>query len=482
MEKHHLRFLIALVLLFVLLSPLLGYSSFQDFLRANGRLSGVDYTRIKQDTRKYIRVTFEIGNQYFKGMLSKGYRLEDQEADSIIRSVMVEYGLNEAALIIHETRIAQAKAIDPAFKPQFWIELIGQFLGAGDALTWNDLRTGKISGTQFFMEQFKSKVISEVAEDLAAAVVAGPATKFVIDAIQNCGEPLAKEALKAVKNDEIKQKAIASAAVLNAFYARCNQKLKAAAEKKDTTRWHLTASGKTQEIRTFFGAQVVQNWTFSCDLKIQDDTESPGGIYSGVMSVDISHDMTKFDRKYLWDVVGKLPILSQIHEKCPWQSFYDCWKLSSKLEKQLFAQNVIVVIPDNVEKTPQNSMIDSIVISSFFKSREEFWSLHPIWLVPDKATVPTMDENGRYTLPNAEGQMGAVVYLTGEFGEDKLSPQIYAMSSTMELWFETNAPNYHNSIDLSQMSGGGGVLGVNHDIFRDLQSGIIFLSMGWREN
>ena len=158
------------------------------------------------------------------------------------------------------------------------------------------------------MEQFKSKVISEVAEELAAAVVAGPATKFVIDAIQNCGEPLAKEALKAVKNDEIKQKAIASAAVLNAFYARCNQKLKAAAEKKDTTRWHLTASGKTQEIRTFFGAQVVQNWTFSCDLKIQDDTESPGGIYSGVMSVDISHDMTKFAEDILMSNWCVIPI------------------------------------------------------------------------------------------------------------------------------------------------------------------------------
>ena len=121
------------------------------------------------------------------------------------------------------------------------------------------------------------------------------------------------------------------------------------------------------------------------------------------------------------------------------------------------------------------------MISSFFKSREDFWSLHPIWLVPD-GVMPNIDQNGRYTLPNAEGQMGAVVYLEGEFGEDKLSPQIYAMSSSMQLWFETNAPNFHSSFDLSQVSGGGGVLAVNHDIFRDLQSGIIFLSMGWREN
>lgn len=479
MEKHHLRFLIALVLLFVLVTPLLGYSSFQDFLRANGRLSGVDYTRIKQDTRKYIRVTFEIGNQYFKGMLSKGYRLEDQEADSIIRSVMVEYGLNEAALIIHETRIAQAKAIDPAFKPQFWIELIGQFLGAGDALTWNDLRTGKISGTQFFMEQFKSKVISEVAEDLAAAVVAGPATKFVIDAIQNCGEPLAKEVLKAVRNDEIKQKAIASAAVLNVFYQRCNQRLKEEAEKKDDTSWHLTANSKSQEIRTFFGAQVVQNWTLTCDLKIESDSASPEGFYSGFMSVDISHDMTKFDGKFLWDVVNKLPVLSQIHTNFPSQSFCDCWKLSSKLEKQLVAKKVRFYIPDNIERLPNGENIDRVVISQFFQSREDFWSLHPIWLVP-AGIIPGVDENGRYQLQYTEGQAGAVVYLMGEFGEDKLSPQIYAMSSSMQLWMETNAPNYHSSTDLSVLSSGGGVLAVNHDIFRDLESGTIKLNKGWK--
>ena len=124
MKKHLLCFLLALLLLVVLVSQVFGYSSFQDFLKQTNRLQGVNYNRIKQDTRKYIRLTFEIGNRSFHGMLKKGYRLEDQEADSIIRSVMLEFGLNSTTLTLHEMAIAEAEKIDPAFQTQFWVELL----------------------------------------------------------------------------------------------------------------------------------------------------------------------------------------------------------------------------------------------------------------------------------------------------------------------------------------------------------------------
>ena len=71
MKKRLLCLALALTLLFALAVPVWGYSGFQDFLNATGRLKGVDYTRIRQDTRQYIRVTFEIGSQSFNGMLKK---------------------------------------------------------------------------------------------------------------------------------------------------------------------------------------------------------------------------------------------------------------------------------------------------------------------------------------------------------------------------------------------------------------------------
>ena len=484
MKKHLLCFLLALLLLVVLVSQVFGYSSFQDFLKQTNRLQGVDYTRIKQDTRKYIRVTFEIGNQSFKGMLKKGYRLEDQEADSIISRVMnLEFGLNSTTLMLHEMAVAEAEKIDPAFQTQFWVELLGQALGAGDAMAYNDLLSGKISGTEYVVGQMKSELVSQGASAFAEATALSPAGAFILNVVTNCAEPAAKEALKAVRNDQIKQKAIASAAILDAFYQRCNQELKKAAEKKDDTSWRLTANSKSQEIRSFFGADVVQNWTLTCDLKIKtplsDDADSPCGIYAGVMTVDITHDMTKFDRKYLWQVVNTLPILPEIHQKCPWQSFYDCWQKSSKLEKQLYAQNVQFYIPDNVENYAKDADIDEVNISAFFKSREDFWSLHPIWLVPD-GVVPNLNKEGRYTLPYTEGQMATVMYLMGEFEDDGMSPRIYCMSSSMQAWQKVNAPRFHSSFDLG-ITNSGGVLAVNHDIFRDLASGVIKLTKGWKE-
>ena len=483
MKKHLLCFLLVFLLLVVIVSEVFAYSSFQDFLKQTNRLRGVDYTRIKQDTRKYIRVTFEIGSQSFHGMLKKGYRLEDSEADSLIRTVMLEFGLNEANLILHEMAVAEAKSIDPAFKPQFWVELLGQALGAGDAMAYNDLISGKISGTEYVVGQMKSELVSQGASAFAEATALSPAGAFILNVVTNCAEPAAKEALKAVRNDQIKQKAIASAAILDAFYQRCNQRLKEEAEKKDDTSWRLTANAKSDVKRMFLGAEVLQKWTLTCDLKIKtplsDDPDSPGGIYAGIMCVDITHDMTKFDRKYLWDVVNTFPIIPEIHQKCPWQSFYDCWQGDSKLVKQLFAQNVQFVIPDNIERYAKDAPIDEVNISAFFNSREDFFSMHPIWLVPDK-TVPLLNDKGRYTLPYTEGQLATVIYFMGEFGEDNMSPQIYVMSSNMQAWQTTNAPHFNKTIDLGILNTGG-VIKINHDIFSDLQSGVIKLKMGWEE-
>ena len=91
-----------------------------------------------------------------------------------------------------------------------------------------------------------------------------------------------------------------------------------------------------------------------------------------------------------------------------------------------------------------------------------------------------VDKNGRYSLPYTEGQLATVIYLMGEFGEDNMSPQIYVMSSNMQAWQTINAPHFNKTIDLSILNTGG-VIKVNHDIFSDLQSGVIKLTKGWKE-
>ena len=470
-----------LVCLFSLAAPAAAYSGFQDFLNATGRLKGVNYNRIRQDTKQSMHVRFEIGTKSFHGVLKKGYRLEDAEADGIIKSVMLELGLNTAALTIHETQIASAEKRDPAFKTQFWLEMIGQFIGAGDAMAKLDLATGKISGTQYLMGQVESKLLSEGTAAFIENAALGPVGGFIVNGLANCAKPAAQEVLKAFQNDAAKQKAIESAATLNAFYQRCNQRLKQEAEKKDKTGWQLVATNqKAQEIRTFFGAPVVQNWTLNCCLLKEEDTAEPGGLYTGFMTVDITHDMTKFDGKFLWQVANTLPVLPEIHEKMPWQSFTDCWQRSSILEKHLYAKEISLVVPSGVRDLLNGSFMDDLILSMDFKSKEDFWSLHPIWLVPD-GVMPMLNKEGRYSLPYTEGQAATVLYLMGEMADDGMSPRIYAMSSSMKLWSETNAPQgAHWSFDDS-LTSGGGVLAVNHDIYRDLEENRVVLRYGWKE-
>ena len=434
MKKRLLCLMLTLVCLFSLAAPAAAYSSFQDFLNQTGRLKNVDYTRIKQDTKQSIHISFELGSKAFHGVLKKGYRLEDAETDAIIRNVMLECGLNEAALLIHEVNVRQAEKLDPAFKAQFWLEMIGQFIGAGDVVAMFELDSGKLSGTQYLMDKVQDKVLSKGVSAYTASAAIGPVGTFILKGLVNCAKPAAQEALKSLENDEVKQHALESAAVLNAFYQQCNRRLQKEASKKDKTGWQLVATNqKAQEVRTLFGAPVVQNWTFNCNLMKEEDTPGYGGVYTGLMTIDITHDMTKFDGKYLWQVAGSLPVLPDIRDTMPWQQFTDCWQQSSQLEKHLFAKNVSLVIPTNMNGYLNGSFVEGVELSLWFKSKEDFWSLHPIWLVPS-GVIPAMNAQGRYSLPYTEGQAATLIYLMGEMSDDGMSPRIYAMSSSLKAW------------------------------------------------
>ena len=353
---------------------------------------------------------------------------------------------------------------------------LGQLMGAGDAFAAKAIAEGKMTGTQFFMDKFTDKVISQGAAAFAEYAAMGPAGAFIVNALTGSVKPMAKEVLKAIQNEEVKQKAIVAAALLDAFYQRCNQRLKEEADKKDNTSWRLTASGKSKVERTLFGAPVMQNWTLKCDLRIEEDTEKPGGIYSGVMAVDITHDMTKFDGKFLSLVANELGPLPEAIQKARavGNNIYDCWSTPSKLEKHLLAKRVRFVIPDNVAGYAKDAFIDEVGIRDFFQSKEDFWSLHPLWVVPN-GVLPIMDQQGRYSFPGGSaGQFVAIWNLMGEIW-DGFSPQIYLMSSDYIGW----AHGKTWSIDNSQTTSGG-VLKVNHDIFSDLESGGITLRMGWK--
>ncbi len=490
MKRRAFCLLLAAVLLLSATVPAFAASSFEEYLAATNRIKNIDYNRIRQHTVEVIHVRFEIGGKSFHGALRRGYNLDNETADGIIKGVMMEFNLHGNALAVHNARISMAEGADPAFKTQFWVETIGRVLHAGKLIDaakepGTDLITGKPietynSGTQFVVQNVAEFFGPSAMGTAISGMAVGPVGGWLLEGLGSCAEPTAKEILKAMGNDAKKQAAVESAVVLDMFYQRCNEKLKEeadrrAADKKSSTGWRLSANDKTSEDVMFFGTPVNQKWRFRCDLKKEENTEKVGGIYTGVITVDISHDMWKFDSQFLWTVADKLSVLSTIHKQYPWEQFYDAWKRSSILEKHLYAKKISFYIPDNIYEMQRGATIEELPIDEYFSSKEDFWSLHPIWIVP-QGVMPFVDEQGHYSFPNMQGQACTTVYLTGEM-KDEMTPQLYAMSSNASIWQSIDAPYFNYDWDMSAGSGGGGVLGENTSIFRDFAGNSIVMKL-----
>ena len=132
-------------------------------------------------------------------------------------------------------------------------------------------------------------------------------------------------------------------------------------------------------------------------------------------------------------------------------------------------------IPDNIYEMERGATIEELPIDEYFSSKEDFWSLHPIWIVP-QGVMPFVDEQGHYSFPNMQGQACTTVYLTGEM-KDEMTPQLYAMSSNASIWQSIDAPYFNYDWDMSAGSGGGGVLGENTSIFRDFAGNSIVMKL-----
>jgi|GEM_PF-5751054 len=478
MKKRLLCLLLTLTLACSLAAPAAAYSSFNDYLAAAGRLQYVDYNRIKQHTFQLVRVRFEIGSQSFRGTLKRGYKLADDVTDGIIKSVLLEFNLNERRLASHEARISMAEEADPAFKTQYWVEMIGRVLHGGGLIDAYKLDPETQSGTQLMVMNLMGPFAPSLPDLAAAGAGVGAVGTWILSGLADCAGPTAKEILKAMGNDAKKQQAVESAVLLDAFYQRCNQRLKEEAEKKDKTEWQLVANAKSGETRTLFGAPVEQKWRLRCSLLKEGGGENADGIYTGFMTVDITHDMSQFDRNFLWQVGDTLPTLAEIHSNYPWEHIYDCWQANSKLEKHLYAKKISFVIPYDLSAVRSGDVMDELPLRGWFQSKEDFWSLHPIWIVPEGA-MPMIDEKGHYSFPNVEGQMATTVHIMGELW-DGMSPELYAMSSNAALWQSVDAPYFHQEWDNSQTTSGG-IMARNSDIFRDLKDGKIVLKMGWED-
>ncbi len=481
--KRILALLLVAACLTALTASAFAYSSFDQFMAAQGRLPGVEYGRIRQDTQRAIKLSFEIGSKSFRGVLARGKKLNDARTDEIIKEVMKFHDLTTAKLYGLRSDIAAAKAQREPFDADFWLEAAGQLLHLNNLVKAVDTYQGKMTGADYCVQYIQSKPVDMIVDAGVAAAGLTGLPAFIATGLVGVGNSTLNEFVYMGRYSEINQKALDAALKLDQFYVDCNALIQKEADKEDD-KWRLTAyQSPDREDRVLFGANVKQLWSFSCSLEKESGGNGPDefwGDYIGVMTVDITHEMRDFDTNFLWKVANELPVMPELRDRNPMHSFYDSCSAPTTLTKSFAAGQLRLYIPPNVKDAKKDSLITSIDLGQF-QTKSGFWCYHTVWMVPD-GVVPFLDSEGKYQFDassaHLEGQAGTEIFLMGQM-PDGLCPEIFVKSSKMHLWDDMTAPQAHDHWDKSLVNDGD-TMRTNTDIFRDLESGKILVRAGWR--
>ena len=178
LRKRALSLLLVLACMISLVSAAFAYSSFDQFMAAQGRLSGVDYTRIKQDTQRAIKIGFEIGSKHFRGVLARGKKLDNATTDEIIRRVMDFHELTTNKLVDLRSDVEFAKTQREPFDANYWLEAAGQLLHLNNLVKAADVAQGKLSGADYCRQYLESKPTMPFWESLIRIMVWRPSESW----------------------------------------------------------------------------------------------------------------------------------------------------------------------------------------------------------------------------------------------------------------------------------------------------------------
>lgn len=123
---------------------------------------------------------------------------------------------------------------------------------------------------------------------------------------------------------ELAQESVAMVRILGQFYNYCNQRIEEKETEKGVEGWSIVCNQTVWCDKTLFGVKVLQYWRLSCDLRRTDfiygddvDPTNYGGVYRGTMVIDVWHDLTQFDERFMNSVVSQsnVPICNYFNRK-----------------------------------------------------------------------------------------------------------------------------------------------------------------------
>ena len=347
-----------------------------------GDIPGVDYTRIEYNTILDQEVKFKIGSHEFTGKLSNGNRLDEETVDIIILELMISYGMNSDKLKELHAMAGEGLKYDESryLQPQGLVQLFLVTAGVKNAETLSQILTG-----EYKFDPSASNILKNIGKaslntliDFALKGFFGDEMKKLFDMIKTAGSVASKEYMEFIASEEKVQRAFAAALALEEFYSLCNARIKAKERELGAAQWRLTCNETIITSKTLFGSILVpQIWKLAVDLtQTTPDPVDPngwGGIYTGVVQININHDMAPFDKAFLdsFFKTSGLPIAGY----GSMFSYHDEYTQGSTLKRQLRSADFSIQLGYADAK---NGQVQKEFSLAGFEDLSNVWISHPI--------------------------------------------------------------------------------------------------------
>ncbi|MCR5456879.1 MAG: hypothetical protein K6F14_02245 [Clostridiales bacterium] len=286
----------SLLAVLILTAVMLSFSSVSA-MKHPGRIDGVDYTRINENKDLRIEVEFQLGTTKFKGELTNGSTLSNDEIDQIIKQVMNQMEMTSGKLEYSKAVIEKAKHLK-GFDPAMALRIGLNVAGFGTVADIYDMYTG-------------TKEITDVTANFVIGQLSGEAVKFITgakwaDIALNAflaTKDIAEEWTRLENEKEIAEQAMQRELLLEMFYRECNTRLKKAEEARGGNQWKLKVNDSKYKQKTLFGVEVGQIQWLKVDMQRvdsfgDDSSTNWSGVYEGSIVLQIWHDLDNFDQNF----------------------------------------------------------------------------------------------------------------------------------------------------------------------------------------
>ena len=293
-----------------------------------GKLEGIDYKRIYTDEKSnFFPATISFGGVNIKGKLKWSGKLEGEQLDECIIDFLDENDIN-----INDVKTAQKAYEDylridevkDGYIEKVIVRLSGIFVDGFDAAVIVDAGSIMLRGSWDFtskeewrntMSMFDDpmdvanlvlkKVSARVSgEDIISLNPVGQALVYAKKIAEVCYAGY----LDDLDRWEIRLNGVNATKCLDLFYEELNEYLM---DRDPNGKWELNFNGTTTRRFTFMGVRGnKQTWNVYINLiKVQDLSTyhgSPAGVYEGVASMELVHDMSAFSNR-IWNLkLGRL--------------------------------------------------------------------------------------------------------------------------------------------------------------------------------